>query len=106
MSSPGPFRIGLLAFLRFSNIGDADERLILKLDAECCRDAAAAKGGRVRPCGGEKGGGVWGGRGRRGVGRRLEAVVEGRRWCDASARERRRWRRAIGSRVAWCERGV
>ena len=47
MSSPGAFRVGLLAFLRLSNIGGADERLILKLDAAYCRDAAAAKGGRV-----------------------------------------------------------
>ena len=47
MSSPGAFRVGLLAFLRLSNIGGADGRLILKLEAAYCRDAAAAKGGRV-----------------------------------------------------------
>lgn len=89
MSSPGPFRAGLLALPRLSNIGGGDERLLLKLDAAYCRDPAATKGSRVRQWGGEKGGGEWRGRGRRVVGRRLGVVVEGRRRCDATTRERR-----------------
>jgi hypothetical protein len=89
MSSPGPFRVDLLALLRLSNIGGGDERLRLKLDAEYCREAAATKRRSAGPWGGEKGSGEWRWRGRRGVWRRLEVAGEGRRWCDASARERR-----------------
>nr|CAB3449392.1 unnamed protein product [Digitaria exilis] len=48
MSSPGPFRVGLLAFLRLSNTGGGDERLLLKLDAAYCRGAAATKGSREK----------------------------------------------------------
>nr|CAB3446176.1 unnamed protein product [Digitaria exilis] len=70
MSSPGPFRVGLLALLRLSNIGGGDERLLLKLDAAYCRDATATKGSRrERPprSGAEAGGG-----------RRMEKAVR----CD------------------------
>lgn len=80
LSSPGPFRVGLPALFRPSNIGGRDERLRLpKVDEPYCRDAATMMGSRVRPWGGGAGGGDRRGRSSRGVERTLE-VVEERIW--------------------------